>query len=137
MVVTVIIQCMTPKVLRDGSQSARGGASSKCGAASPRGYCRSPTRHLYWEGESVAAVREVVEGAVGPYADNEYSEMEVDGLMAQLSELVRSVRPDSNPRPSGWQGDGNRLGDRLPSCEVQFRPPSFRHDLLQLGLQAK
>ncbi len=37
-----------------------------------------------WEGESVAAVREVVEGAVGPYADNEYSEMEVDGLTPQL-----------------------------------------------------
>jgi hypothetical protein len=32
----------------------------------------------------VAAVREVVEGAVGPYADNEYSEMEVDGLTPQL-----------------------------------------------------
>ena len=28
-----------------------------------------------WEGESVAAVREVVEGAVGPYAKNEYAEM--------------------------------------------------------------
>jgi hypothetical protein len=38
-----------------------------------------------WEGESVAAVREVVEGAVGPYADDEYSEMSVDGLAAQLS----------------------------------------------------
>jgi hypothetical protein len=37
-----------------------------------------------WEGESVAAVREVVEGAVGPYAENEYAEMEVDGLTAQL-----------------------------------------------------
>ena len=37
-----------------------------------------------WEGESVAAVRDVVEGAVGPYADNEYAEMEVDGLTAQL-----------------------------------------------------
>jgi hypothetical protein len=37
-----------------------------------------------WEGESVAAVREVVEGAVGAYADNEYAEMEVDGLTAQL-----------------------------------------------------
>jgi hypothetical protein len=37
-----------------------------------------------WEGESVAAVREVVESAVGPYAENEYSEMEVDGLTAQL-----------------------------------------------------
>ena len=38
-----------------------------------------------WEGESVAAVREDVEGAVGPYADDEYSEMSVDGLAAQLS----------------------------------------------------
>jgi hypothetical protein len=37
-----------------------------------------------WEGESVAAVREVVESAVGPYADNEYAQMEVDGLTAQL-----------------------------------------------------
>jgi hypothetical protein len=37
-----------------------------------------------WEGESVAAVREVVEGAVGPYAENEYAEVEVDGLTAQL-----------------------------------------------------
>ena len=27
---------------------------------------------------------EVVEGAVGPYADNEYAEMEVDGLTPQL-----------------------------------------------------
>ena len=37
-----------------------------------------------WEGESVEAVREVVEGAVGPWAENEYFEMEVDGLTAQL-----------------------------------------------------
>lgn len=37
-----------------------------------------------WEGESVAAVREVVEGAVGPYSNNEYSEIEVDGLTPQL-----------------------------------------------------
>ena len=36
-----------------------------------------------WEGESVAAVREVVEGVVGPYSENEYAEMEVDGLMVQ------------------------------------------------------
>jgi len=33
-----------------------------------------------WEGESVDAVREVVEGAVGPWAVNEYYEMQVDGL---------------------------------------------------------
>jgi hypothetical protein len=38
-----------------------------------------------WEGKSVAAVRDVVEGAVGPFADNEYYEMEVDGLEPQLT----------------------------------------------------
>src|SRR6187397_2832363 len=37
-----------------------------------------------WEGESVGAVREVVEGAVGPWAQNEYYEMRVDGLNPQL-----------------------------------------------------
>jgi hypothetical protein len=37
-----------------------------------------------WEGDSVAAVRGVVEGVVGPFADNEYYEMEVDGLVPQL-----------------------------------------------------
>jgi hypothetical protein len=37
-----------------------------------------------WEGESVAAVRDVVEGAVGPYSKNEYFEMTVDGLTPQL-----------------------------------------------------
>jgi hypothetical protein len=38
-----------------------------------------------WEGESVAAVRNVVESVVGPFADNEYYEMEVDGLEPQLT----------------------------------------------------
>ena len=38
-----------------------------------------------WEGESVNAVREVVEGAVGPWANNEYFEMHVDGLAPQLA----------------------------------------------------
>ncbi len=38
-----------------------------------------------WEGESVDAIRGVVEGAVGPYANNEYFEMHVDGLTAQLA----------------------------------------------------
>jgi hypothetical protein len=37
-----------------------------------------------WEGESVDRVREVVEGVVGTYSDNEYFEMEVDGLTPQL-----------------------------------------------------
>jgi hypothetical protein len=38
-----------------------------------------------WEGESVEAVREVAEGAIGPYANNEYYEMHVDGLTPQLA----------------------------------------------------
>jgi hypothetical protein len=38
-----------------------------------------------WEGKSVEGVREVVEGAVGPYANNECIEMHVDGLNAQLA----------------------------------------------------
>ena len=38
-----------------------------------------------WEGESVDAVREVVEGAVGAWSDNEYFEMHVDGLTPQLA----------------------------------------------------
>ena len=40
-----------------------------------------------WEGESVAAVRELVEGVVGPYSSNEYFEMEVDGLTPQLRNI--------------------------------------------------
>jgi hypothetical protein len=37
-----------------------------------------------WEGESVMAVRDVVERAVGPFADTEYYEMEVAGLAPRL-----------------------------------------------------
>ena len=35
-----------------------------------------------WQGESVEAVKELVESVVGPYSDNEYFEVEVDGLPA-------------------------------------------------------
>jgi len=35
-----------------------------------------------WQGESVEAVRELVESVVGEYSENEYFEMEVDGLPA-------------------------------------------------------
>lgn len=38
-----------------------------------------------WEGDSVEAVRQVVEGAVGAWAYNEYAEMSVDGLSPQLT----------------------------------------------------
>jgi len=39
-----------------------------------------------WEGESVEAVREVVEGVVGAWSDNEYFEMQVDGLAPGLDD---------------------------------------------------
>jgi hypothetical protein len=35
-----------------------------------------------WEGESVEAVKDYVESVVGEYSENEYFEMEVDGLPA-------------------------------------------------------
>ena len=38
-----------------------------------------------WEGESVEAVRALVESVVGPFSDNEYYEMQVDGLTPQLT----------------------------------------------------
>lgn len=37
-----------------------------------------------WEGESVEAVRELVESVAGPWARNEYFEMHVDGLTPSL-----------------------------------------------------
>jgi hypothetical protein len=36
-----------------------------------------------WEGESVDAVRGLVESVVGPFSRNEYFEMHVDGLTPQ------------------------------------------------------
>ena len=36
-----------------------------------------------WEGESVETVRELVESVVGEYSENEYFELEVDGLPAK------------------------------------------------------
>jgi hypothetical protein len=35
-----------------------------------------------WQGDSVEAVKELVESVVGPYSDNEYFELEVEGLPA-------------------------------------------------------
>ncbi len=35
-----------------------------------------------WEGESVEAVRDLVESVVGEYSENEYFELKVDGLPA-------------------------------------------------------
>ena len=38
-----------------------------------------------WEGASVASVRDLVESVVGPYSENQYYEMEVNGLTPQLA----------------------------------------------------
>jgi hypothetical protein len=38
-----------------------------------------------WEGESVEAVSDAVEGLVGAFSKNEYYEMQVDGLVPQLA----------------------------------------------------
>ena len=38
-----------------------------------------------WEGASVDDVRDAVEGLVGAFSENEYHEMQVDGLVPQLA----------------------------------------------------
>jgi hypothetical protein len=47
-----------------------------------------------WEGESVNAVRDIVERTVGPFADNEYYEMEVDGLTPNAAPVDLQPRVD-------------------------------------------
>src|ERR1700676_3852799 len=62
-----------------------------------------------WEGESVDAVREVVEGAVGPWANNVYYEMDVDELTPQLesSRLIAATQISAVRR-------GSQAGGRVP-----------------------
>ena len=86
MFVTVIHRIHDPKGFQEAEAKAMAGGLPP-GVALP---VHAATRDhrlgiCIWEGESVAAVREVVEGAVGAWAENEYFEMEVDGLTAQLS----------------------------------------------------
>ena len=38
-----------------------------------------------WEGESVDAVRELVESVVGPFSNNDYFQLDVDGLEPALA----------------------------------------------------
>lgn len=38
-----------------------------------------------WEGESVEAVRELVEAVVGPFSTNEYLQLDLDGLKPALT----------------------------------------------------
>ena len=88
MFVAVIHRIHDPEGFRAAEAAARR-------AGCPQGVARplnaaSRDRRLgicMWEGESVIAVRDVVERTVGPFADNEYYEMEVDGLEPQLGRL--------------------------------------------------
>jgi hypothetical protein len=38
-----------------------------------------------WEGDSIEAVRELVEAVVGPFSTNEYLELDVEGLQPALA----------------------------------------------------
>jgi hypothetical protein len=81
MFVTVIHRIHDPKGFQQAEAKALE-AGLPAGVALPV-HAAAPDHRLgvcIWEGESVAAVREVVEGVIGPLAENEYSEMEVDGL---------------------------------------------------------
>jgi hypothetical protein len=51
------------------------------------------------DGESVDSIRDVVEGAVGPWAHGEYIEMHVDGLEPQLATSAVRERTSATPRP--------------------------------------
>ena len=85
MFVTVIHRINDPEGFQNAEAKALE-AGLPAGVALPL-HAATPDHRLgicIWEGESVAAVREVVEGAVGAWADNEYFEMEVDGLVPQL-----------------------------------------------------
>jgi len=74
---------------RDGFRAAE---AQVIGAGVPEGvtfpaHATSPDRRLgisLCEGESVTAVRDVLERAIGQFADSEYYEVEVAGIEPQL-----------------------------------------------------
>jgi hypothetical protein len=81
MFVTVIQRVHDPDGFRAAEGDARAAGSPGFVTRSVRAMSRD--RRLVicvWEGESVTAVREVVERSVGPFADTEYYEVEIDGL---------------------------------------------------------
>jgi hypothetical protein len=74
-----------------GPRSLRGGGAKGLGGGLAGGHISLPihaaapdhaTGMCIWEGESVEAVRGLVESVVGEYSQNEYFELEVDGLPA-------------------------------------------------------
>ena len=73
-----------PRRLRGGRAEGLGvGPAGGRVAAHPRGHPDHTTGVCIWEGESVEAVRELVESVVGEHSENEYFELEVDGLPAR------------------------------------------------------
>jgi hypothetical protein len=74
-----------------GPRRVRGGRAKSLRGGPPEGislpiHAATPdhtTGMCIWEGESVEVVRELVESVVGEYSENEYFELEVDGLPAR------------------------------------------------------
>jgi len=84
-----------------------------------------------WEGESVESIREVVEGAVGQWANNEYIEMHVDALVPQLA---RTHLP-----PWGWTQRRSLervcLNTGSGTCCTYLGSPPFRLPLTAVYLE--
>ena len=86
MFVTVIHQIHDPEGFQTAEAKAlEAGLPAGRGAADPCSHDRShASASASGKANRSTAVREVVEGAVGPLADNEYFEMHVDGLAPSL-----------------------------------------------------
>ena len=86
MFVTVIHRIHDPEGFQSAEAKALEGGLPEGLALPVRGATRDHRLAIcLWEGASVAAIREIVEGVVGPFSDNEYYEMEVNGLVPQLA----------------------------------------------------
>ena len=83
--VGVIHHIYRPRRFRGGRAKSLRGGSLPEGISLPihAATADHTTGMCIWEGESVEAVRELVESVVGEYSENEYFELEVDGLPAK------------------------------------------------------
>jgi catechol 2,3-dioxygenase-like lactoylglutathione lyase family enzyme len=72
-----------------------------------------------WEGPSVDAVRELVESVVGPFSQNEYLELEVDGLPpAGPESLAPSIGADHPCRWRAAVGHDEVMEEAIPIVRV-------------------
>jgi hypothetical protein len=74
-----------PRSFRGARAKGLGGGSLPEGISLPI-HAATPdhtTGMCIWEGEPVEAVKELVDSVVGEYSENEYFELEVDGLPAR------------------------------------------------------